>query len=149
MPLYFAYGANMDTAAMAVRCPKSRPLGFGRLARHRFVIVESGFASVVPDARGAVHGLLYDLAVADVPALDRYEEVGRGLYRKSVRPVLRAPAGFVQALVYLATATREGAPAPAYVESVAAAARAIGLPAPYVAHIESLSPAAAERIHRR
>ena len=29
MPLYFAYGANMDVAAMAQRCPNSKPLGLG------------------------------------------------------------------------------------------------------------------------
>ena len=26
MPLYFAYGANMDVEAMARRCPRSKPL---------------------------------------------------------------------------------------------------------------------------
>ena len=30
MPLYFAYGANMDRAAMAERCPRSTPLGLVR-----------------------------------------------------------------------------------------------------------------------
>ncbi len=33
MPLYFAYGANMDVAAMAKRCPSSKPLGLARLPR--------------------------------------------------------------------------------------------------------------------
>ncbi|RYE82539.1 MAG: gamma-glutamylcyclotransferase, partial [Hyphomicrobiales bacterium] len=36
MPLYFAYGANMDIAAMRERCPRSTPLGLARLPRHRF-----------------------------------------------------------------------------------------------------------------
>ncbi|HEY6732614.1 MAG TPA: gamma-glutamylcyclotransferase, partial [Roseiarcus sp.] len=27
MPLYFAYGSNMDVAAMARRCPRSKALG--------------------------------------------------------------------------------------------------------------------------
>ncbi|HEX8418365.1 MAG TPA: gamma-glutamylcyclotransferase, partial [Methylobacterium sp.] len=35
MPLYFAYGANMDAGAMALRCPASRLIGQGRLHRHR------------------------------------------------------------------------------------------------------------------
>ena len=47
MPLYFAYGANMNVAAMAKRCPRSKPLGVARLMRHGFVILDSGFASVV------------------------------------------------------------------------------------------------------
>jgi gamma-glutamylcyclotransferase (GGCT)/AIG2-like uncharacterized protein YtfP len=140
MPLYFAYGANMDAAAMAVRCPRSRPLGRARLARHRFVVMETGYASVVADGRSHVHGLLWDLALSDTPALDRFEEVGRGLYRKAVLPVLREPVGRAQALVYLGCASREGAPAPGYIESVAAAARRLGLPGAYVAYLESLRP---------
>jgi hypothetical protein len=139
MPLYFAYGANLDVAAMAKRCPRSRPLGLGRLARHRFAIQETGFATVAPDERAQVHGLIFDLAVADVPALDRYEEVGRGLYRKALLPVLRQPAGATQALVYVGTATREGAPAPGYIENIVASARSLGLPAAYVAFLESLA----------
>lgn len=39
MPLYFAYGSNMDREAMRVRCPNSRALGRARLARHRFFIM--------------------------------------------------------------------------------------------------------------
>jgi hypothetical protein len=35
VPLYFAYGSNMDRAAMARRCPASRVIGLGRLNRHR------------------------------------------------------------------------------------------------------------------
>jgi len=35
MPLYFAYGANMDRAAMAVRYPRSKPLGIAALMRQR------------------------------------------------------------------------------------------------------------------
>ena len=149
MPLYLAYGANMDVAAMAARCPKSRPLGLGRIARYRFAIAETGFATIVPDGRAQVHGLVFDLAVADVPALDRYEEVGRGLYRKTILPVLRKPAGATQALVYIGTAAREGAPAPGYVESVAASARSLGLPSAYIAFLESLAPAAQQRMSRK
>jgi gamma-glutamylcyclotransferase (GGCT)/AIG2-like uncharacterized protein YtfP len=144
MPLYFAYGANMDTSAMAERCPRSRPLGRARLARHRFIVMETGFASVARDNRAHVHGLLWDLALADAPALDRYEDVARGLYRKLVLPVLRdGTAGAAHALVYVGCAEREGAPAAGYMESVTAAARALALPPPYVAFLESLAPSRA------
>jgi hypothetical protein len=141
MPLYFAYGANMDEAAMAARCPRSRPLGVGRLARHRFVVLESGYASVVPDPRATVHGLLWDLALSDGPALDRFEEVGRGLYRKITQPVLRPPVGHARALVYIGCTTREGVAAPGYIEGVAASARALDFPAAYIAFLDNLSPA--------
>lgn len=75
MPLYFAYGANMDAAAMALRCPASRLIGRGRLPRHRFVIMREGWASVVRAPGATVWGVLWELALSDIPALDRYEGV--------------------------------------------------------------------------
>ena len=135
MPLYFAYGSNMDTAAMARRCPASRPLGLARLARHRFAILQAGYATVVRDPRSTVHGILYDLALADVAALDRYEDIGRGLYRKMIQPVLRKEGGSVRALVYVGAGPSEGRPRPGYIEGVIEAARTAGLPEPYLAFL--------------
>jgi gamma-glutamylcyclotransferase (GGCT)/AIG2-like uncharacterized protein YtfP len=140
MPLYFAYGANMDAAAMSHRCPKARPLGRARLARRRFIIMEAGFASVAPDPRANVHGVLWDLALADVPALDRFEEIARGLYRKISQPVLREAGGAVSALVYVGSSIKPGEPHPGYLESIIDAAREWSLPAPYVAFLETLTP---------
>src|SRR5437588_2854740 len=102
----------MDVGAMARRCPASRPLGVARLARHRFAILQAGYATVVRDPSTTVHGLLYDLALADVPALDRYEEIARGLYRKVVQPVLREEGAPVRALVYVGTGLSGGQPRP-------------------------------------
>ena len=135
MPLYFAYGSNMDMAAMARRCPASRPLGLARLARHRFAILQAGYATVVRDPRSTVHGILYDLALADVAALDRYEDIGRGLYRKMIQPVLRKEGGSVRALVYVGAGPSEGRPRPGYIEGVIEAARTAGLPEPYLAFL--------------
>lgn len=131
MPLHFAYGSNMDEAAMRARCPSSRPLGLARLPRHRFVIMREGYASVVRDPRGTVWGLLWDLALADVPPLDRYEGVASGLYIKAQQPVI-ADSGPKRALVYLGRGAPGGRPRPGYLEGVVAAARAAGLPEPYI-----------------
>lgn len=150
MPLYFAYGSNMDADAMRARCPKSKPLGRARLARHRFALMADGFATVVRDPNSDAHGVLYDLALSDVPALDRYEEVARGLYAKVNQPVLRADGRPVRALVYVGRAAPSANPKPkaGYVEGVVAAARAAGLPAAYVASLAGLlsgGPIAAAR----
>ncbi len=141
MPLYFAYGANMDTKTMTRRCPRSRPLGRARLAQRRFFIMAEGFASVAADPRANVHGVLWDLALSDVGALDRYEEVGRGLYMKIQQPVLREPAGSVRALVYVGRSLEPGAARPGYMEGVIAAGRDWGLPDPYLAFLETLASA--------
>ena len=90
MPLYFAYGANMDVAAMAQRCPRSKPLGLARLMRHRLAVMREGWLTVARDPRAAVHGVLWDLALADVAALDRFEGVARRALCQGVQPVLAA-----------------------------------------------------------
>ncbi len=140
MPLYFAYGSNMDAAAMARRCPHSKLLGRARLARWRFVIMPSGFASIVPDPRTNVHGALWEVPVCDVMVLDRYEQVGQGLYAKKMIPALREPVGSAPALVYIGAAQKQGAATmgtawPGYLADIVATAQALELPAPYVGYL--------------
>jgi gamma-glutamylcyclotransferase (GGCT)/AIG2-like uncharacterized protein YtfP len=139
MPLYFAYGSNMDRDAMARRCPASTPLGLARLPRHRLVIMREGYASVVRDPRAVVWGMLWDLALADMPALDRYEGVAGGLYTKVQQAVI-GPAGARRALVYIGRDAGPGVPRPGYVETVLEAGRRAGLPATHLRQIEALSP---------
>ena len=139
MPLYFAYGSNMDRAAMAERCPASTPLGPARLARHRLVITAGGYASVLRDPRRTVWGLLWTMALRDMPALDRYEDVAGGLYIKVSQPVI-ADSGVRRALIYVARNRAFGQPHPGYIETVVEAARAAGLPDDYLREIAALAP---------
>ena len=142
MPLYFAYGSNMDLLAMRTRCPKARALGVARLARHRLVLMgRTGYASVQREPSGTVHGLLFDLALSDVGPLDRYEDVAHGLYGKTWQPVLPAGSGARQAMIYVGTdETEGGTPPPGYMEGIVAAARAAALPPAYVARLETMLP---------
>ena len=134
----------MDQAAMARRCASSRLIGQARLARHRFALMADGHATIVRHAQASVHGLLYDLALADVGPLDRYEEVARGLYAKLNQPVLRVQGGPVRALVYVGTAGPAAGAVTQYQScaAIAAAARMADLPPAYVAFLESLIPGA-------
>ena len=122
MPLYFAYGANMDRAAMSVRCPRSTPLGPAILARHRLAVMREGWLTAVRDANARVHGLLWDLAFPDVPALDRFEGVAEGLYVKATQQVIAA-AGAERALVYFGANAGPGRVRPDYLKVILAAAR--------------------------
>lgn len=140
MPLYFAYGANMDAAAMAKRCPRSEALGLARLMRHRLAVMREGWLTVVRDPSAAVHGVLWSLALSDVPALDRFEEVGRGLYAKIVQPVV-AVGGAKRALVYVGANAGPGDANPVYIESVVRAARAAQLPDEGIAALQRFAPA--------
>ncbi len=130
MPLYFAYGANLDVDAMASRCPGAQAVGPARLMNFAFFIMVDGVASVRPEAGSTVHGLLWRLALSDVGPLDRFEDVDDGLYTKVVRPVLKA-VGSAQAFLYVGHTEREGLPLPGYLETVTAAADALGFPHPY------------------
>jgi gamma-glutamylcyclotransferase (GGCT)/AIG2-like uncharacterized protein YtfP len=130
MPLYFAYGSNMNAAAMNARCPASRPLGVARLMGYRFFLMSTGYASVVRDPTSKVHGLLWDLAHRDVAALDRYEGLADGLYAKRLLPIIAGTA-CRQALVYVGRSTTPGAPRPGYMEAILSAAESAQLPAAY------------------
>jgi gamma-glutamylcyclotransferase (GGCT)/AIG2-like uncharacterized protein YtfP len=137
MPLTFAYGANMDVAAMALRCPRSKPLGPARLMRHRLVAIHEGWLNVARDAHSTVHGVLWDIALADVAALDRYEGVREGLYVKSLQALV-TEAGAKRALVYFGANAGPGILRADYLEAVIAAARHWRLPAEALANLAAL-----------
>ncbi|WP_112663980.1 gamma-glutamylcyclotransferase family protein [Microvirga flavescens] len=139
MPLYFAYGSNMDVAAMAQRCPASKVIGTARLMRHRFFISTDGYASVMRDPSRTVWGLRWDLALADVRALDRYEDLASGLYSKIEQPVV-SERGARRAIIYIGRSVKPGTPKPGYMEGVMAAAREVGLPEDYLRSLEPWLP---------
>lgn len=142
MPLYFAYGSNMDDAAMAQRCSRSQVIGPAVLHRHRIVIMQEGYASVVRDPRGQVYGLLWDIALADMRALDTYESIGSGLYSKATQRVKRisddAVRPLVQALVYFGRGNGGGVPLPGYLDNVVANAQRLQFPAAYISQLQRL-----------
>src|SRR5271165_5382900 len=135
MPLYFAYGSNMSAEAMARRCPRSKALGPARLARHRIAVMREGWLTAVRDPRSSVHGVLWDLALSDVPALDRYE--GR-LYAKISQLVITETAAR-RALVYIGANVGPGTLRPDYLSEVLEAARAWPLPREAIAALETLA----------
>jgi hypothetical protein len=134
----------MDRAAMAERCPGSRPLGVARLPRHRLFIAREGYASVARDPRATVWGVLWNLALADMPALDRYECVASRLYVKLTQPVL-GESGPKRALVYVARSSAAGIARPGHVEAIVAAAEQAGLPAAYRKELARYLPPSAAR----
>ena len=138
MPLYFAYGLNLDVNAMARRCPRSKPLSLARLERHRLQVMREGWLTTVRDPVSSVHGVLWDLALADVAALDRYEGVGQGLYAKRIQPVVAARAPR-RAIVYFGANAGPGNARSAYLAEVIAAARSWPLPAQGLEALERLA----------
>jgi gamma-glutamylcyclotransferase (GGCT)/AIG2-like uncharacterized protein YtfP len=108
--LYFAYGSNLSLAQMRVRCPEAIPVAAQDLPGYRLAFVgertarwgRGGVATVVPQAGVSVHGALYRLSREDELALDGFEGVATGRYRKDI---LRIAGHSEPTLVYLANAS--------------------------------------------
>jgi len=138
MTLYFAYGSNMNRAAMHRRCPGATAVGTAVLGDHRFFVGVDGWGSIAPTPGDAVHGVLWRLTPRDIAALHAYELLHQGLYDVRHLPVRRG-SHLVRAMIYLLRRRAIGMPRPGYVEMIAAAARSWKLPEPYIRSVERWS----------
>ena len=84
--------------------------------------MREGWLTAVRDPSSVVHGVLWDLALSDIPALDRYEALPQGLYIKQTQPVI-AEHGPKRAIVYFGANSGPGVLRPAYIAEVLAAAQ--------------------------
>jgi len=116
---------------MRRRCPGARLEGRACLPGWRFIIMRSGYASVVAAPGGCVHGLLWRLTPRDVAALNAYENIDGGLYR-AVTMAVAAHRRHHAARVYVGRDSARGRPRPGYLDIVMRAARDAGFPPHYV-----------------
>jgi len=86
MTIYFAYGANMERAAMRRRCGAAVPLGPAVLRGWRYVIAQ-GYGSVAPAPGMHVFGVLWRLTPRDLAALNAFESLDSGRYRRAMLAV--------------------------------------------------------------
>ena len=153
--LYFAYGSNLDPVQMASRCPGARTTGLAVLREHRLVFPlhsdhwGGGVASVQPGHGAVVWGALFELADADLDALDRHEGFrGAGdehnVYdREQVTvEITRADDGSiprrVRAWTYVARPANPTPPSRRYLDVILRGAAHHRLPADYVAALAGL-----------
>jgi gamma-glutamylcyclotransferase (GGCT)/AIG2-like uncharacterized protein YtfP len=141
--MYAAYGSNMDPAQMARRCPHSPQQGTGWLQDWRLTFGgganlgwEGALATVVEDEGHQVFVVLYELSEADEAALDQWDGVTLGYYRKfKVR--IAAVDGDVLAWLYVLNDYEGGLPSARHLGILADAAEAAGAPADYVAALRA------------
>lgn len=148
MILHFAYGSNMSRSLMHMRCPHAQALGTAVLTGWRFVIVARGYGSIEPRRGSAVHGVLWRLTPRDLAAINAYESLDSGLYRRRALPV-RFGSACKAALVYVAARGPPGRPRPGYITLVVSAARDWNLPRPYRRVLQRWSPSAWQGARRR
>jgi len=134
--LYFAYGSNMHRAGMAVPCPEAKPMGAARLPDYRFRINRRGVATVVPEPGATVHGILWSVNDDCLRALDRFEGVARGFYRRLTRRVTTSDHDSKNAFLYLAADAERGRAPWAYLDLLLKVAREAEFPPEYVAELE-------------
>jgi gamma-glutamylcyclotransferase (GGCT)/AIG2-like uncharacterized protein YtfP len=138
MTLYFAYGANMERSAMQVRCPAAAALGPALLRGWRYVIA-AGYGSVAEAPGAGVFGVLWRLTPRDLAALNIFESLDSGLYRR-VRLTVELDGRRARALVYVGRPGGRPLPMPGYQERVVAAACEWQLPPRYVEALRRLAP---------
>jgi gamma-glutamylcyclotransferase (GGCT)/AIG2-like uncharacterized protein YtfP len=138
MIVNFAYGTNMDRERMRLRCPGARAIGPGRLAGWRLTVSVDGYVSVARQAGACVHGVIWRLTARDLAALDAYESIASGLYRRRMLPVL-VDGRKTPAQIYIGRSGAPGRPRPGHLPIVLAAAQSWNLPPAYVVELQRCS----------
>src|SRR3954454_18755375 len=100
---YFAYGSNLHLAQMAKRCPAAVSLGRMKLPDHRLVF--RGVADCIPVPGAVTYGGLWRITAACERALDNYEGVSMGLYRKEYVPIALPGGRIDDMLIYAMNST--------------------------------------------
>ncbi len=124
---------------MRHRCPGAVALGPALLSGWRYVIAD-GYGSIAPAAGSRVYGVLWRLTPRDLAALNAFESLDSGLYRRAMLTV-EAGAKRSRALVYVGRRRGRRRPMPGYQERIIAAAADWHLPDGYVAELRRLAPA--------
>lgn len=112
--LYFAYGSNMLTQRLAVRCPSARSVGVAYAPNHALEFSKknadtSGKATLVPYENAKQYGVLFHISRDELSTLDAIEGVGFGYERNDVFSVISASNGErLLATTYIATTPEQG-----------------------------------------
>ncbi|WP_084477022.1 gamma-glutamylcyclotransferase family protein [Actinokineospora enzanensis] len=142
MPLYAAYGSNMDPGQMMQRAPHSPMAGTGWLVGWRLTFGgedlgwEGALATLVEEPGSQVFVVLYDVPEEDEVNLDRWEGAELALHSK-IRLRVQTLEGSVLSWLYVLDAYEGGLPSARYLGVVADAAEAAGAPADYVAGLRT------------
>ncbi|ATL65902.1 gamma-glutamylcyclotransferase [Nocardia terpenica] len=141
MPIYAAYGSNMDPEQMLKRCPHSPVYGTGWLEGWRLTFAgddigwEGPLATVVEEPGSRVFVVLYDVSAEDEQSLDRWEGSDFGIHKKIRLRVTANPGAATEpvlAWLYVLDAYEGGLPSARYIGVIADAAEKAGAPADYV-----------------
>ena len=142
MPLYAAYGTNLDPLRMAERCPHSPLATTGWLTGWRLTFGgedlgwDGAMSTIVEDPLEQVFVAVYDVTREDELDLDTWEAADSGLYHKTKVRVATL-TGELLTWTYVLDAYEGGLPSASYLGLLASAAEAADAPADYVAALRA------------
>lgn len=147
MPLYAAYGSNMDPEQMLQRAPHSPMAGTGWLYGWRLTFAgedigwEGALATLVEDPMSRVFVVLYDVTPTDEKNMDRWEGSEMGLHKKIRCRIDRESSDTTTeptlAWLYVLDAWEGGLPSARYLGVMSDAAEVAGAPPEYVHDIRT------------
>lgn len=132
MHRYFAYASNLSLRQMSRRCPSARVLATGFLDGYRMDFPRrsarwdnAGVAGVVASAGARVQGVVYGMSEEDLHALDVFEGVAVGQYRRVLVDVRLSDGGRMTVFTYFAAPESGGPfkPSQGYVDTMLEGAR--------------------------
>lgn len=138
MTLYFAYGANMERAAMRKRCGHATAHGVAALRGWRYTIAQ-GYGCVTPAPGRCVFGVVWRLTPRDLAALNAFESLDSGLYRR-VMLTVEIGGSRKRAMAYVGRLRGKRRPMPGYQERLVAAAHDWKMPPRYIEELRRLAP---------
>jgi gamma-glutamylcyclotransferase len=142
---YFAYGSNLSQDRMRQRTGAVPPARSAWLNHYRlsFNLHAGGaiYANIVPCPQSIVWGATYWISDEMIKALDGYEAVAMGHYRRSRVEVETENGEQLWAETYIGGdrfVGEEGTPSKAYLQLILAGAREHDLPESYVRRVEAI-----------
>lgn len=127
MTLYFAYGSNLNIEQMLRRCPRAKPLS--KMMLRDSALVFRGVADSIFEKGSTCPGGLWKITPACERALDVYEGIASGLYRKEY-VTLDAPVdGERQMMLYVMNSDGIMPPSQGYLNTIIEGYKDFGLPA--------------------
>jgi hypothetical protein len=124
--LYFAYGSNLNIKQMKSRCPAAQPLRRFKVADARLVF--RSFADCVHEPGAVCHGGVWRITPQCEAALDIYEELVSGLYRKERIELSEPIEGEGELMLYLMNSTGIMPPSLSYLDVIRQGYRDFELP---------------------
>lgn len=143
---YFAYGSNLHHGNMARRCPSSVFLGPASLRNYKLAFrypstswPGGGAADIIQNDGSITWGALWKTTESDLLALDRYEDVAMGGYRRiSIEVNMQGELFCAWSYEVCNKLSADLRPVPGYIKLLLTGAEDCQLPASYRAQLEKL-----------